>query len=234
MIAAIHQPHYLPWVGYLDKLMRADVFVLLDCVQYRKNYFQNRNVIRTAQGRTWLTVPVLSSGCFGQNIGEVKIDGKRRWAEEHWKSIYFNYKKARYFDVYAESLGALYRREWHLLTSVAEATVRWLVAILQLPVRTVRASELGATGVGNHLLLDICRRVGADVYLSGKSGRKYLDLDGFRDEGISVLFQDFVHPTYRQVFDPFMPGMAAIDMVFSCGPETLDLLRRSGTSCSSN
>jgi hypothetical protein len=77
IIVAIHQPQYLPWLGYFDKIDKADKFVFLDTVQFKKNEWQNRNKIRTVHGCQWLTVPTLYR--FPERICEVKINNSVRW-----------------------------------------------------------------------------------------------------------------------------------------------------------
>src|SRR5438094_6523304 len=122
---AIHQPQYLPWLGYLDKLDRSDLFVLLDTVQFKKNEWQNRNRIRTAQGWQWLTVPVLHK--FGQRLYEVRINQQIDWQGRHLRALEMNYGRAPYRDRYLEGLREIYRRSWDRLTEVNLAVIHWLL-----------------------------------------------------------------------------------------------------------
>ena len=102
MIVGIHQPNYMPWLGFFDKMRRCDVFVLLDTVPYTKNGYQNRCMIRGAQGGFWLTVPVITKGRLGQLTKDVEINNRVNWRDKHWKSIAQNYCKARCFEQYAQ------------------------------------------------------------------------------------------------------------------------------------
>jgi hypothetical protein len=112
MILSVHQPQYLPWIGYLDKVKKSDAFVFLDNVQYKKREFQNRNKIRTKEGWIWLTVPVITKDRYFQKIAEVEIDRTVDWRNDHWKSIEHSYAKAPFFAAYKERFAAIYNKEW--------------------------------------------------------------------------------------------------------------------------
>jgi len=142
MIVSIHQPEYLPWLGFFHKVHQSDIFVLLDNVQYEKNYFQNRNKIRTQSGRTWLTVPVLTKGKSNQQINEVKIDNKSNWSKKHWRSIDLNYKNAPYFDNYREFFFDLYKKEWIKLVDLNETIITYLIKELEIDLKLIKSSEL--------------------------------------------------------------------------------------------
>ncbi len=230
MIVAIHQPEYLPWLGFFDKAQQADLFVLLDHVQYRKNYFQNRNRIRSDQGSLWLTVPVQTKGRSLQPILEVQIDhaGSPRWREKCWRSIVQHYQKTPFWTSVAPVLEDFYRKSWEKLAEMNEAIIQRMLQIFGIPVKVVRSSQMKVDGNSGDLLVRICQQVGADTYLSGISGRDYLDLAAFSRVGIRVEFQDFHHPIYRQVYEPFMPCMSGIDLLFHYGPESLGVLQGKG------
>ena len=239
MIVSIHQPDYLPWLGFFDKILRCDVFVLLDNVQFSKNYFTNRNKIRTAagsatsQGWTWLTVPVLTKGKADQRIDEVQINNisERRWAEKHWKSIEQSYKKALFFSKYADFFYQLYSKELDSLTELNKTIIQYLVSAFGLNTRICEVAEireaapLAVEGKGGELLCNICQSLGADTYLSGAFGKEYLDEGLFTDHEIKVVYQEFFHPEYKQVFSPFIPNMSAIDLLFNYGKDSLQILQ---------
>src|SRR5688572_14117403 len=104
---AILQSNYIPWRGYFDILGSVDEFIIYDIVQFTKNDWRNRNRIRTANGLQWLTIPVKTSGRFGQTIAETDVDGTA-WAGSHWKSISQAYARAPFFANYREQLEAAY------------------------------------------------------------------------------------------------------------------------------
>lgn len=220
----IHQPECLPWLGLVEKLRQCEVFVLLDCVQFEKNYFQNRNKIRTAWGWAWLTVPVLTKGASGQPIRQVRIRNDEAWRRKHLQSFLQHYGAAPYFDRYFPDLQALYARSWDRLEELNTAVMQWMAGAFGLSRQFVRASELPVSGTRSELLASICRAVGATTYLSGVSGRDYLDERLFAEAGIAVRYQDFQHPVYRQCYEPFLPNMSAVDLLFNVGPQSLDVL----------
>lgn len=231
MIVTIHQPEHMPWLGFFDKLRQADVYVMLDNVQYRKNYFHNRNRIRNRTGMVWLTVPALTRGKFGQALLDVEINdlGSPRWREKCWLTLSQSYRRAPYFEDHAAFFEALYKRtDWNRLVPLNEAIIRYLLDAFAIPVRVVRASGLGVTGQKGELILALCRKLGATEYLSGISGRDYLDCQRFEQHGIRLVFHEFHHPIYRQLHQPFIPCMSAIDLLFNYGPASLDVIKGVG------
>lgn len=216
---AIHQPEHLPWLGYLDKAARADLFILLDTVAFKKNYFENRNRIRTPQGWAWLTVPVLIKGKFGQAFTEVEINNKARWAEVYFRTLRQNYSKAPFWKDYSPGLEQVILHPWERLVDFNLALIDFLWSAFGIATLRRRASELNVPGKKGDLLLNICRQVGAAVYLSGPSGRDYLDESIFTAAGIGVEYHSFTHPEYRQLFSPFVPGMSSVDLLLNEGPE---------------
>jgi hypothetical protein len=228
-IVAIHQPECLPWLGFVDKIRQADLFVLLDCVQFEKNYFQNRNRIRTAAGVQWLTVPVLTRGRSAQAIRDVRINGVEAWARRHRQALALHYGGAPFYDSFADGLTMIYGRRWERLADFNEAVIRWIAAAFGLDRPFVRASALGVTGTRSGRLRDICVTTGARTYLSGVSGRDYLDESLLASAGIAVRYQEFRHPVYRQRYEPFVANLSAIDLLFNAGPEALLLLTEANT-----
>jgi hypothetical protein len=216
---AIHQPEHLPWLGYLDKARKADAFIFLDTVAFKKNYFENRNRIRTPQGWAWVTVPVLLKGRFGQAFLEVEINNQARWAEVYYRTLLQNYSRAPFWKTYGPVLEELLLRPWEKLVDLNLALIDLVWRAFGITTPTRRASTLGVTGKKSGLLLDICRRTGATVYLSGPSGKDYLEQSLFTDAGIGIEFHEFHHPKYPQRFPTFVPGMASIDLLLNEGPD---------------
>ncbi|MCS7173092.1 MAG: WbqC family protein [Armatimonadetes bacterium] len=225
MIVAIHQPHYLPWLRYVDKAARADVFVLLDDAQYTKNGWQNRNRIKTAQGWTYLTVPVEDP--FGKTILEVRICNRENWRKKHWNALRTHYGRAPSFRRYADLFEAVYVREWerlcdlnlHLLTALFEA--------MGVRTRIVQSSRLGIPGRATERLVAICRALKADVYLTGDyAAGNHLEAELFEEAGIQVWRQNWSCPVYRQLFPQagFLPDLSIVDLLFTEGERALDVL----------
>ncbi len=223
MKVAIHQPQYLPWLGYFDKMDRADVFVLLDDVQYKKNEWQNRNKIRNAEGWQWLTVPVLYE--FGQLLKDVRIDGRQPWRNKHLKGLELNYSRAPYFKEYLPFFSDTFNREWEFLADVNIHFIRYLKETLGIGAELIRSSSLGVGTGKTERLVDICEKLKADTYVSGAGGDDYLDKERFRKSGIALEFQAYSHPGYSQIFNGFYPHMSVVDLLFCCGGKSLDIIR---------
>lgn len=223
MIASIHQPHFMPWTGYFNKVVHSDVFVWLHTVQYRKNYFQNRTQIRNRQpAPMWLTVPVHASS--DSSIDTVTI-ADERWADRVRRTIEHCYKSAPFYDAVGEKL-------FPAIDSVAgslsldDVDFTLFTALLPLlavaPVRVVRAGTLDAECPdATERLVQMCKGVGATQYIAGKGGRKYLNIERFEAAGIKVLWQAFdpINITYTQAGPDFVHGLSVIDTLFNTGPE---------------
>lgn len=225
MIVSINQPAYLPWLGYFGRIELSDVHVVLDHVQFEKNSFVNRNRVRTADGATWLTVPVRTAGRFGISIRELEI-ADSRWRRKHWATIEQSYGAAPYFEALRPFLTEVYAREWGRLLDLTTVLTTWQLEQLGIKTQFLSSSELEPEGRKDELVLDLCRKLGATTYLSGPLGRNYLREELFSVAGIEVVYHDFVQPTYPQRFEPFLPAMAALDLLFNCGPASREVLVR--------
>ena len=230
MIVSINQPAYLPWLGYFHRIALSDLHIVLDHVQFEKNSFTNRNKIRTSEGWCWLTVPVSTSGRFGVSIDALEIASGRPWADKHWNSIRLSYAKAPFFREHAGFFEGLFRREWRMLNPLLRELTAYLLDALGIRTPLRFSSEMKITGAKSDLVLNLCREVGATHYLSGPLGRNYLDEAGFHAAGITLDYHAYSHPEYPQVYGGFEPYMAAIDLLFNCGPRSLEVLRQPSAS----
>lgn len=227
MIVAVHQPHYLPWLRYVDKAARSDVFVLLDDAAYTKNGWQNRNKIKGAQGWMYLTVPVLSS--FGQPILDVRVDNQQRWRAKHWAALCTNYARAPFFDRYRGRFEAIYARPWDTLHELSVCLLETILSILGIETRVIRSSTLGVPGRATDRLIEICARLGATTYLTGDyAATNHLDVRAFEERGIEVRLQDWQCAEYRQQHAQagFIPDLSIVDLLFNEGEETRPVLAR--------
>jgi hypothetical protein len=222
---AIHQPHYLPWLGYLAKWAEADLFIFLDTVQFEKHGWQNRNRIKTRHGPRWLTVPVHVR--LGEPIAEVRLDGSQAWARRHLRALEHAYARAPYWARYAPALRAFYQRPWRRLAPLAVASAEWLARAVGIATPTRLASEFGVTTPDpTGRLVALCRAVGARVYLAGRDAARYLDPAPFAAAGIEVRVQDYRHPVYPQLHGEFVPFLSALDLLLTQGDGALAILRQ--------
>jgi hypothetical protein len=225
MKVAIHQPNFLPWLGFFYKIMSADVFVLLDTVQFSKNSFINRNKIKTPEGSQWITVPVIQSGLFGQPIRDVSLFSPELHLRKIRASIVGNYRKSKFFGEIWEFLEPLLTDQAEL-SLMNESLIRACASYMNLPCRILRSSDLGISGEqSTDLLVQICKRLGAQQYLAGFGSQKYQEDEKFRDQGIGCFTYDFVHPVYPQLWGDFIPNQSVIDLLFNMGPEASACLK---------
>ncbi|RUR76288.1 WbqC family protein [Chlorogloeopsis fritschii PCC 9212] len=225
-IAVIHQPQYLPYLGFFHKLQKGDIFVVMDSVQFQRRGVQHRNQIKTSQGAQWLTVPVLHRSRDEERINEMLINSEFPWSHKHWHTLMTNYSRTPYFDKYSSGLEEILTREWNNLCQLDMALIEWVMENLGIKKSIIYMSALEVEGNKSELLIDICKAVGADTYLSGSGGKNYMDLAAFETAGINVLWQEFSYPTYAQAFPElgFIPNLSIVDTLFCCGPETKKFL----------
>lgn len=224
MIVAVHQPQYLPWLGYFDKIDKADIFCFLDNVQFKKNEWQNRNRIKTSNGWQWLTTPVRYR--FPQMINEVKINNTLNWRRKHLQALITNYHKAPFFDNFIDLFRQVYSKNWEYLNDLNVYLIRSILNSLTISQKpAVFSSELHLSSDPTDRLIDICKNLGADTYLSGQDGINYLNQERFRQRGIKLIVQHFNHPVYPQLFAEFQSHLSIVDLLFNCGPGSLQKIR---------
>jgi hypothetical protein len=211
-------------LGYLDKIDRADIFVLLDNVQYKKNEWQNRNKIKTAQGWQWLTVPVKYK--YPQSINEVTINTAVNWQHKHQQAIKTNYAKAPHKNYLDDFCANIFSGSWEMIAQLNIQVVKSLVEALGMDTPVFVASELEAFPEDpDERLIAITRYFEADTYLAGNGGSQYMDLRKYYKQGIELVFQDYKHPVYRQPYGAFEPYMSVVDLILNHGDESLNVLR---------
>lgn len=225
MIVSINQPCYLPWLGYFERIARSDLHIVLDHVQFEKNSFTNRNKVSTKDGWTWLTVPLMTKGKFGNlAINTLEIVPGDPWPKKHWATLKMAFAKAPFFRTHAPAYEALYAQNWNGFLPMVRAFLGQHLQDLGIGTPLKFSSEMGVGGEKSELVLNLCRAVGADSYLSGAIGRAYLDEAAFAATGISVQYQDYTHPAYTQCQPGFQPFMGILDLLFNHGPASRDIL----------
>ena len=217
---AVLQPGYLPWLGFFDQLLRSDVFVVYDDVQFDKHGWRNRNRVKSPAGPVWLTVPVLHKGLGWQKITDVQINNETTWGRKHLNTVRQLYARAPYLDRYYPELESILSRRWERLADLDLELIHKMAEWLGIRRTIVLSSSLGIGGDRCERLLNMCTHFGAGRYLSGSAARDYLDVEMFAAKGIVVEWQDYQHPTYPQQHGEFTPYLSAIDLLFNCGEES--------------
>jgi len=227
MLVAIHQLHYLPWLRYIHKIASADVFVVLDNIQFNKNGWQNRNKIKTDKGSLALTVPVLHKQA--QNLSDVLIDNKLPWRRKHWGTVVAHYGKAPHFKDHEEFFKSVYDSEWEKLNDINFSILEYFMKVLGIKTKLLRGSNLSMGGEATDRLVGICKDLNANAYLTGSYAVEvYLDSSAFEREGIGLIHQDFQCPEYPQQYPEkgFVPELSILDLLFNCGSKSLDILMK--------
>ena len=220
MILGAHQPNYLPWLGFFDKMLQSDVFVISDNLQFERHDFQNRNQIKTPQGTKWLTVSVKHDGNGNlMPINEIKIANHNNLPglKRHWETLKANYVRAPYWKEYKDFFESAYQQEWTMQVDLNMHLIEGLRKFLNINTPLIKSSSLSATGQNSELIIAQCKELGADMYLSGVGAKSYLNFERFREEGIEVRFQDFQHPVYNQLHGEFVPNLSAVDYLLCTG-----------------
>jgi len=234
---AIVQSNYLPWRGYFDMIRSVDDFILLDTVQYTRQDWRNRNLIKTSQGPQWITIAVQMKGRLSRSIAEIRVVNPR-WAEDHIRKIEANYQRAAAYDEVGPWLFDLLRDAAHepLLSRINETLLAAIAARLDIRTPLRRCTDLidrdeMAALEPSARLLTLCRAAGATCYLSGPAARDYLDQNLFRAAGIEVAWMDYSeYPEYPQLWGPFEPRVSIIDLLLNTGVNAFRYLGRCAPS----
>lgn len=227
----IHQPDHLPWLGLLNKIDQADLFVVLDCVQLSKRAFQHRNrVIGVLSEPTWLTVPLVTRNHQQHRLRDMVINNRIPWQKNYWNILYSRYHKHPGWAKHRPYLvSLLLDRSFEFLVDLNLDILHYFLETLEISTPVIMASALAPEGKSSELMLDICRKVGASTYLAGPLSRLYLCEDGFRSAGITVRYHDFDHPTYPQLRrESFVSHLCALDLLMNQPADALEIIRSGG------
>jgi WbqC-like protein family len=233
-VVAIHQPNFLPWLGFFDKLARADVFVLLDSVQFprtSKGTWINRVKLLVGGKEQWVTVPIVRARGSARPIDEVLIDDAQPWRKKLIRTIELNYRRAPAFGEVYPLLEELLATPVGRIAEFNERNARRLAEALALDTsKIVRSSDLQAEGQSTDLLIELTLAVGGTAYMPGGDAYRYQEDEKFATRGLELVPQEFRHPTYAQPVDPFVPGLSVVDALLNCGVEQTRALLVSGRS----
>ena len=225
MKVVVLQPSFLPWQGHLDQYAWCDRFVLYDDVQFDKHGWRNRNRILTAQGVTWLSIPVKAKGA--PLVRDIEVDYAQPWRRKHLETLRQAYTKAPFFDWLYPDLQQYYANDWARLLDWDVEGLKWLTARLGLPWKGVFSSDLDAPGQKTERLIAICQKLKATEYLTGDAARDYLDESQFERIGVKVRWHGYQHPVYPQRGSDFVSHLSIVDLMFQAGPDSLKTLQRS-------
>jgi hypothetical protein len=193
------------------------VFVFYDDVQYTKNDWRNRNLVKSANGPVWITVPVLHAGRASQRILDAQIDPRAPWARSHRRTIEQSYARAPHLGAVLALLDEIYAQPWERLSDLNQFAIRRICDAIGIRSELRDSTEFPACDDRTGRLVEICRRLGATEYVSGPAGANYLDLGLFDAAGIEVRFVEYDHPEYPQLHPPFDHRVSIVDLIAHCG-----------------
>lgn len=225
MLVSIHQPEHLPWLGLIHKIAISDIYVVLDNVQFKKNYFENRNKIYTMQGLKWLTLPVKMQGHIDKKFFEMQlVDG---WKRKYLNTLHQNYRKAPYFKDIEHILTLIENFEDDSLANLNLMIIQEICAVLEIDTIIKRAKDMEVKGNKTLLLIDILNQLNASEYIVGKSGFDYMDLNIFEENNIKLKTHIFNHPKYVPFnFSEFTDYPTCIDVIANLGKiKVMELIR---------
>ena len=221
------QPTYLPWIGYFDLMDSSDIFVLLDSVQFDKRSWQQRNKIKSLNGELLLTVPVKTKSKFYQRIYEVEIDYEKYFPNKHIKSVYNAYSKSLFFNEYYFFYKSILNKKHVLLSDLNIYLIKWLKEEIGINTEIYRSSKINIYGKKTDLLISICKYFNEKDYLSPIGSEKYINENNiFYENGINLIYQNYDHPIYKQMFGHFISYLSVLDLLFNEGKRSLEIIRK--------
>ena len=219
MILSGHQPNYWPYPGLVGKIMKSDRFVYVTKVQYEKKSWQKRNRIRTKEGWTYIQVPTITKGKFDQRICDVEIDNNIDWKQKTLKTISLVYGKAPYYAEYKDFLEDLYSRNWELLSELDIYIMNFLLKEMKVNTEIFYDKDFEFKGNKTAMLVDMCKTLECDTYLSNLGSAAYVQIPEFTEAGLNHKYIDYKGASYRQQYAGFEPGLSMLDMLMNCGKD---------------
>ena len=226
MIVTIHQPNYFPYLGFFQKVLLSDIYVILDRAQFEFD-ITNRNKIITLEG-SWsrISVPIKKGQKFFE-IRNVEINNDQPWAEKNWDLICKSYNDSSFFDLYKTTLNYIFKKKWNLIFDLNFYTLKKAFEWLDIKTEFILDSELDVTGMSSEHLLNICKKLGATKYLSGPGGRDYLNEKIFEQNKIKVEYQKYDPIIYPQKYaKSFVPNLSILDLLFNMGSDSKKFLTK--------
>ena len=227
-IVVIHQPDFMPYLGFFHRFLHADMYIALDHVQYvsSSRSWTNRDKIKTEKGEKWLTVSVKKAPRYTA-INQIELSTDIDWRQDNLRVLEQNYRKSPFYDELMLEVERLYTQPFQRLCDFNIASIEMLMDMLDVRIPWVWSSNLEPIGAKNELLVDLLQKVSSTDYLSGQGARDYFEAEPFVKAGIDVIWQDFTHPVYAQQFVGFIPYLSALDVLFNHGIMTSrEILRR--------
>ncbi len=224
MKVAMHQPHYFPWVGYFDKMAKADAFVLLDQVQMEKNSLMLKNRVLDKSGEVkFITISGETKGFLDREYRDILTKNVDIWTARQMNAMRDYYRKAAFGKEIFPLLEEFFKSDLSKVCQWTCASIEWVRKLLDISTPLIYQSDVkyNRESRRSDLVYAICKASDADIYFSGRGASvEYLDREKFAQNGVKIIFQDFQHPVYPQCNSKeFIPGISVLDMLFNLGVE---------------
>jgi len=224
MIVGMHQPNFFPYLGFFHKMVRCDVFVILDKVQMEWGRTQRNRIMARDGTPQWIRIPVARKYKF-RKINEVKIDNETHWGIRLLDQFSV-YKDTAYFEEISDIFDDLLSKDWEFLHEINYSIIEKLVDMLGINVKMIKMpSTYDRSTTATQKLVDICNDLGADVYLSGVGGKNYIDSTLFQENDIELRYQEYQPVVYKQCHSKvFQPNLSVIDSIMNVGADAVKKL----------
>ena len=225
MKITIHQANYFPYTGFFQKVSLSDVYVVLDKAQFQFDTTNRNKIIAPDGSWTRVSVPIKKGQKFFENRN-VEINNDLPWAKENWNLIQKSYNESPFFYLYKDFLDSIYKKRWNLIFDLNLQILKKIFDWLDIKTEIILESELNVTGTSSKKLLNICKKLGADTYISGIGGKRYLDEKLFEKNKIILKYQNYTPIKYTQhMSKSFIPNLSIIDLLANVGPGSRKLLK---------
>lgn len=223
MRAAILQSNYIPWAGYFSIISKVNTFIFYDFVQYTNNDWRNRNKIKSGDSIKWLTIPVPKQGRTSRSI-EDTYPSNNLWKSKHIRTVYHSYRRAKEFGAVYPMLENLYSSlEGKSISQINQEIIEFICKYLEIQVKFINSSDLSFGGNKTQRLVEICKSLDAEQYLSGPSAKNYLDTELFERNSIEVVWASYdkqMKP-YKQLGKKYEGGLSILDLLFNLSSEEI-------------
>jgi len=223
LIVTIHQPNYFPYLGFFHKLSLADTLVVLDDTQFQFDYTNRNKILKTDGDWTRISIPIKKHQKFF-SIKDVEIDNTKNWREENLNLLFDCYENSKFFYLYKNYFEEIFKKEWKYLFDINFDIIKKCLEWLDIKIDLIKESELNVNGKNSEKLLNICKKLNADKYVSGPGGKNYLDENLFSKNNIRLEYQNFHNNLYNQNSEIFVPNLSIVDLLVNLGPDSKTFL----------
>lgn len=215
MVISIHQPDYIPYLGYFYKISKSDKFIFLDDAQYSNQNMHQWNKIKTPQGECRLKIPVEHH--LGDKINQVRTRDELGWKKKHLKTIEMNYKKAAFFNKIFPKFEELILKDYDNLADMNISINKWICENFGFQIKFYLSSDFELETKREEKVIDLCAAVQGDLYYSGTGASVYQIEEHFLRKGITLKYTDYKPVQYSQLWETFIPNLSVLDYIFNYG-----------------